>query len=105
MPVVGAALITRAAGICRDYLKGAWKGLDPDDFVMDRITGGLSNFLYKCSLPPAVRTQGSEPREVLLRLYGQIHGDHAFDNIVVETAIFTLPVSYTHLTLPTKRIV
>ncbi|MXQ92904.1 hypothetical protein E5288_WYG017509 [Bos mutus] len=34
--------------------------------------GGLSNLLFRCSLPDHLPSVGEEPREVLLRLYGAI---------------------------------
>ncbi|ELR50795.1 Choline/ethanolamine kinase, partial [Bos mutus] len=40
--------------------------------------GGLSNLLFRCSLPDHLPSVGEEPREVLLRLYGailQVRGD------------------------------
>ncbi|CAG0894799.1 unnamed protein product [Cyprideis torosa] len=85
-----AVLRHTAFKICRDYLKGAWNSITSDTMGWERITGGLSNFLYKCSLPPSVPTFEGEPKEVLIRIYGQIHGETAFENIIVETAIFTL---------------
>lgn len=35
-------------------------------------SGGLSNLLFRCSLPDHLPRVGEEPREVLLRLYGAI---------------------------------
>jgi hypothetical protein len=35
-------------------------------------SGGLSNLLFRCSLPDHLPSVGEEPREVLLRLYGAI---------------------------------
>lgn len=35
-------------------------------------SGGLSNLLYKCSLPDNVNPIGAEPACVLLRIYGVI---------------------------------
>lgn len=35
-------------------------------------SGGLSNLLYKCSLPYHVNPIGVEPSRVLLRIYGAI---------------------------------
>ncbi|XP_030243846.1 choline/ethanolamine kinase isoform X3 [Drosophila navojoa] len=40
-----------AARICRDYLTGRWKVVTPEQLVVKRISGGLSNFLYYVSLP------------------------------------------------------
>ncbi|XP_040893501.1 choline kinase alpha isoform X1 [Toxotes jaculatrix] len=57
---------------CREFLHGAWKSLDEDDFHVTIIRGGLSNKLFLCSLPDSLDTVGDEPRSVLLRLYGAI---------------------------------
>ncbi|XP_032293509.1 choline/ethanolamine kinase isoform X3 [Drosophila virilis] len=40
-----------ASRICRDYLTGRWKVVTPEQLVVKRISGGLSNFLYYVSLP------------------------------------------------------
>ncbi|CAG4967903.1 unnamed protein product [Colias eurytheme] len=107
-----------AGRICRNYLHGAWKTTDPRDLDFKRISGGLSNFLYYVALPsdPAklggFRRESSpdaeqdhklkkqmlsahsfsldEPKKVLLRIYGQVHGERAMDAIVTESVIFTL---------------
>ncbi|XP_062132445.1 choline/ethanolamine kinase isoform X3 [Drosophila sulfurigaster albostrigata] len=179
--------------ICRDYLTGRWKVATPEQLVVKRISGGLSNFLYYVSLPDLDdldqqevlkieqeqnNTQGNniisnqvkvtspfaknnniytesnetkevavespetlildivsdgdgdinadddddtaqrvnqankrrrfdsdcgdstflkrlhtakqEPREVLLRIYGQTHGDHALESMITESVVFTL---------------
>ncbi|EAA12861.4 AGAP007957-PA [Anopheles gambiae str. PEST] len=100
-----------AARICRDYLTGAWKTISADELQLKRISGGLSNFLYYVSLPehhyygnnnnnnnnggkkshPNSR-RGSllEPKEVLLRIYGQTHGEHALETMLTESVVFTL---------------
>lgn len=102
-----------AARICRDYLTGAWKTIPAEDLQLRRISGGLSNFLYYVSLPddhqqrsdtPRSNYSGSsskrarkdsyssmlEPKEVLLRIYGQTHGDHALETMLTESVVFTL---------------
>ncbi|XP_034473165.1 choline/ethanolamine kinase isoform X2 [Drosophila innubila] len=173
-----------ASRICRDYLTGRWRVVTPEQLVVKRISGGLSNFLYYVSLPdfddfdeqqllevdqqqqqqqqqgnviskdviatstfaknsqiykesdeaPTVTTQiaqtvvvggeddddvalsakqankrrrfdsdsvdssllrrlhtpKQEPREVLLRIYGQTHGDHALESMITESVVFTL---------------
>lgn len=57
-------------------------------------SGGLSNLLYHISLPDVVgedeeKNQGA-PKEVLLRVYGQIHGERALESLITESVIFTL---------------
>ncbi|XP_052758111.1 choline/ethanolamine kinase isoform X2 [Galleria mellonella] len=116
-----------AGRICRNYLHGAWKSVDPSQLVFRRISGGLSNFLYYVALPddasklggytrressPDAEPDGEpetlasrlakknlarsnsfsieEPKKVLLRIYGQVHGERAMDAIVTESVIFTL---------------
>lgn len=53
-------------------------------------SGGLSNWLYNVQLPNGVVPVHGEPRQVLLRLYGQIHGERAFEGLITESVIFTL---------------
>ncbi|KMY91358.1 choline/ethanolamine kinase isoform X3 [Drosophila simulans] len=166
-----------AARICRDYLTGPWKVVTPENLVVKRISGGLSNFLYYVSLPDLndydeleehqenvnvsedfigatatvtnrsrgfthddesaakavgvtlmarelinnedvadaapsaiqaykrqrcdsdyrdsssskrLHTFKQEPREVLLRIYGQTHGDHALESMITESVVFAL---------------
>ncbi|XP_008212901.1 choline/ethanolamine kinase isoform X2 [Nasonia vitripennis] len=79
-----------AARICRDYLHGVWKHVTPDNIVLKRISGGLSNWLYNVQLPEGAIPVRGEPRQVLLRLYGQVHGERAFEGLITESVIFTL---------------
>lgn len=74
-------------------------------------SGGLSNFLYYVSLPTAKKDatviNGSiatkrtrkdsyhnvlepTPCSVLLRIYGQTHGEHALETMLTESVVFTL---------------
>ncbi|XP_026143316.1 choline kinase alpha-like isoform X1 [Carassius auratus] len=57
---------------CKEFLHGAWKSIDEDDFQISVIRGGLSNKLFLCALPEKQPSFGDEPRNVLLRLYGEI---------------------------------
>ncbi|XP_026313885.1 choline/ethanolamine kinase isoform X2 [Hyposmocoma kahamanoa] len=104
-----------ACRICKNYLHGAWKIAEPADLEFRRISGGLSNFIYYVALPddmskfyrnrlPSTGSEteqstltrqmsenvGDEPKQVLLRIYGQVHGERAMDAIVTESVIFTL---------------
>lgn len=104
-----------ASRICRDYLTGAWKTIPAEDLQLRRISGGLSNFLYYVSLPEDHQqrsdtprsnySSGSssskrarkdsyssmlEPKEVMLRIYGQTHGEHALETMLTESVVFTL---------------
>ncbi|XP_066991296.2 choline/ethanolamine kinase isoform X2 [Anabrus simplex] len=80
----------KAARLCRDYLHGVWKHITSKDIVLKRISGGMSNYLYHVSLPVSMPPRASEPAQVLLRLYGQIHGEHALEGLITESVIFTL---------------
>jgi choline/ethanolamine kinase len=80
----------KAFAICRDYLHGAWKQIDSRDLVLKRVSGGLSNWLYHCSLPLTLTPVNNEPTQVLLRFYGQVHGEGALESIITESVIFTL---------------
>jgi choline/ethanolamine kinase len=57
----------------------------------------LSNWLYHVSLPETHPPKSSEPSQVLLRLYGQVHGtERALEGLITESVIFTL-LSERHL--------
>lgn len=101
-----------ASRICRDYLTGAWKTIPAEDLQLRRISGGLSNFLYHVSLPEDLQRSDTprstyssssskrarkdsysnmlEPKEVMLRIYGQTHGEHALETMLTESVVFTL---------------
>ncbi|XP_012170057.2 choline/ethanolamine kinase isoform X2 [Bombus terrestris] len=79
-----------AARICRDYLHGVWKHVTAENMTLKRISGGLSNWLYNVQLPDGAVPIRGEPRQVLLRLYGQIHGERALEGLITESVIFTL---------------
>lgn len=54
-------------------------------------SGGLSNWLYHVKLLKNVSGYAeSNPREVLLRLYGQSHGECSFQHVLTESIIFAL---------------
>ncbi|KAJ8916695.1 hypothetical protein NQ315_000340 [Exocentrus adspersus] len=82
-----------AARICRDYLHGAWKRVNSQNIGFKHISGGLSNLLYHVSLPDQLWKESrykEEPREVLIRVYGQTHGEGALEALITESVIFTL---------------
>lgn len=76
--------------ICRDYLNGIWKMITPQEMVLKQVSGGMSNFLYYCALPPMAKPKQGEPSRVLVRFYGQIHGEGALEALLTESVIFTL---------------
>lgn len=57
------------------------------------FSGGLSNLLYHVSLPESLTVESKrhdEPKEVLIRVYGQTHGEGALEALITESVIFTL---------------
>ncbi|XP_077120408.1 choline/ethanolamine kinase isoform X2 [Ranitomeya variabilis] len=78
----------RAHALCREYLRGAWRSISPEQMRVSVVSGGLSNLLYKCSLADTVQTQSTEPRQVLLRLYGAIL--QGVDSLVLESVMFAI---------------
>ncbi|XP_041610915.1 choline/ethanolamine kinase isoform X1 [Vulpes vulpes] len=78
----------RAYQCCREYLGGAWRQARPEDLRVDPVSGGLSNLLFRCSLPDHLPSVGKEPREVLLRLYGAIL--QGVDSLVLESVMFAI---------------
>ncbi|CAF3095413.1 unnamed protein product [Rotaria sp. Silwood2] len=74
---------------CQNFLRGAWSTITVEEMNMKRIHGGLSNYLYCCSLPDHVELQGDEPRKVLLRIYGESHQKHR-GTLLVDSVVCTL---------------
>ncbi|XP_051953640.1 choline kinase alpha-like isoform X2 [Xyrauchen texanus] len=73
---------------CKEFLHGGWKSIDEDDFQISIIRGGLSNKLFLCALPEKQPSLGEEPRNVLLRLYGEIL--QGADAMVLESVMFAI---------------
>ena len=49
---------------------------------------GLSNYLYLCTLPSNQKLTSTEPKEVLLRVYGEIF--YEGDAPLLDTVVFSL---------------
>ncbi|XP_065203007.1 choline/ethanolamine kinase isoform X2 [Planococcus citri] len=87
----GNDMTEKAARICRAYLPGAWKKITTSDVEVTRISGGLSNWLYHVKLLKHVNNYAeSSPREVMLRLYGQSHGECNIQHLISESVVFAL---------------
>eukprot|EP00094_Tigriopus_californicus_P005677 TCALIF_05472-PA protein Name:"Similar to Chka Choline kinase alpha (Mus musculus)" AED:0.12 eAED:0.12 QI:203/0.83/0.71/0.85/0.83/0.57/7/0/433 len=82
----------KAWKLCYDYLQGSWKQINPEDVVLRQISGGLTNLIYHVSLPKSLRPKPGEPKEALLRLYGQKYNENDVQTSskVLENVIFTL---------------
>ncbi|XP_026577708.1 choline/ethanolamine kinase [Pseudonaja textilis] len=88
-PAVPAPTRLRAFLWCREFLAGAWRRLAaPEQLGIVPVSGGLSNLLYKCSLPDHVPSVQEEPRQVLLRVYGVIL--QGVDSLVLESVMFAI---------------
>ncbi|XP_015787750.1 choline/ethanolamine kinase [Tetranychus urticae] len=87
-----SALHDKAYNLCRQFLSGSWKDIKEDELVFHSISGGLSNSLYRCSLPSTHTPLCGEPSQVLLRMYGQLHSDDPSQNInkMTESVIFMM---------------
>ncbi|XP_037702144.1 choline/ethanolamine kinase isoform X2 [Choloepus didactylus] len=71
-PMLSRDAERRAFQWCREHLGGAWRQVRPEELRVNPVSGGLSNLLFRCSLPDHLPSVSEEPREVLLRLYGAI---------------------------------
>ncbi|XP_026549191.1 choline/ethanolamine kinase-like, partial [Notechis scutatus] len=88
-PAVPAPTRLRAFLWCREFLAGAWRRLAaPEQLGIVPVSGGLSNLLYKCSLPDHIPSVQEEPRQVLLRVYGVIL--QGVDSLVLESVMFAI---------------
>ncbi|CAF2039128.1 unnamed protein product, partial [Rotaria magnacalcarata] len=74
---------------CQQFLGGIWSTISIDEMILERVPGGLSNYLYSCSLPKHIETQNSEPRKVLLRIYGEAHRQHRA-TLLIDSVVCTL---------------
>nr|CAH7745117.1 unnamed protein product [Callosobruchus chinensis] len=100
MPGDNVEMRELTARICRDYLHGAWKRVTANNIGFKHISGGLSNLLYHVSLPEDLlpsptasskhQRHPQEPKEVLIRVYGQTHGEGALEALITESVVFTL---------------
>ncbi|XP_060100632.1 choline/ethanolamine kinase [Heteronotia binoei] len=88
-PAVPGPTRLRAFLWCREFLGGAWRRLPaPEHLAIAPVSGGLSNLLYKCTLPDHIVTAEDEPRQVLLRVYGVIL--QGVDSLVLESVMFAI---------------
>jgi len=79
--------ISNAYKYCQKCLGGSWAKCSSDKFKVQYLMGGMTNYLYLCSLDDSIETEEHEPRKVLIRIYGSIVDQkHRF----YEGVIFTL---------------
>ena len=64
----------KALQICGDYLGGIWSKINENQLIIERIKGGFTNQVYRCSLSESVVISNTEEvitKDVVLRLYGK----------------------------------
>ncbi|CRK97680.1 CLUMA_CG011060, isoform A [Clunio marinus] len=89
-----------ATRICREYLSGAWKTISSEEIQVKRISLPTTNNDNSCGSITSKRTRKDSyhnqnlieptPCSVLLRIYGQTHGEHALETMLTESVVFTL---------------
>lgn len=81
------SFISNAYKYCQRCLGGSWAKCSADKFSVEYLHGGMTNYLYLCSLDDDIVTEDEEPRKVLIRIYGSVVDQkHRF----YEGVIFTL---------------
>lgn len=81
---------TRRLGfnMCRDSIGNVWSDITEDEFQITKLSGGLTNYLYICSLPCGIQVPDNIPKKVLLRVYGDIAKSSTF--AVQNSVVFAL---------------
>ncbi|XP_054845236.1 choline/ethanolamine kinase isoform X1 [Eublepharis macularius] len=82
-PLSKAAIFSRGTDFC-----GLGITCNSGRSLATTWSGGLSNLLYKCTLPDHIATAENEPRQVLLRIYGAIL--QGVDSLVLESVMFAI---------------
>jgi len=80
----------KAHQLCRDFLRGAWEDITPEELILKPITGGLTNILYYCALPNSHKSKSKEPREIVLRIYGQTESEECVQATLTDSVIFSI---------------
>ncbi|KAL7668562.1 hypothetical protein ACOME3_009259 [Neoechinorhynchus agilis] len=88
------SLRRKALSICREYLGGSWQFIRDDEFDFSRVTGGLSNYIFKCSLqnndPRGDQEEEEDsPKKVLLRVFGPHVSDRSSE-VLKDAIVSTL---------------
>lgn len=69
--------------MCRESIGGVWASIREGEFQIKHLSGGLTNYLYLCSVPDSVQVPDNQPRIVLLRVYGDIASKFVVENSVI----------------------
>jgi len=73
-------IIQKCFVLCKDYLGGIWAKISVENIELERISGGFSNQIYHCALSQSVEPNGDEPREVVLRFYGEKQSNFDYES-------------------------
>lgn len=74
--------------ICVKNLGGCWSKATIDEFNLSKLSGGLSNNLYKCQLVVEnFEPEDDEPKTVLMRLYGEHRPEEELIVDLVNTTV------------------
>ncbi|XP_066275835.1 choline/ethanolamine kinase-like isoform X2 [Branchiostoma lanceolatum] len=84
---VDPAFHHKAWTICHDYLGPPWKEVPEKEFIIETLPGGLSNYLYVCTVPDKYVVKGV-PRKVLMRIYGEILSD--VPTVIQDSVIYSI---------------
>lgn len=80
--------------LCRQYLGGVWLEVTIDQFVVNRISGGLTNQLYYCAVEDSSEKFSERvPQEVAIRLYGDKHMNQEEVNERLNDVVIAVMVS------------
>ncbi|XP_013415417.1 choline/ethanolamine kinase-like [Lingula anatina] len=76
---------------CQRLLDGAWWRLTADSIRMTSLGDGvaLSNYIYLCELPDHIPVEGFEPRQALVRFYGEVIKED-IQGVIQNSVIFSI---------------
>ena len=57
--------------LCQTYLSDYWLSLSLNDIEVQRLTGGMTNQIYRCKALTTNGVNDNETQEVVIRLYGE----------------------------------
>uniref|UniRef100_A0A7E4UYS3 Choline/ethanolamine kinase n=1 Tax=Panagrellus redivivus TaxID=6233 RepID=A0A7E4UYS3_PANRE len=77
----------KALNICKQYIGGFWKKSGINEFSVSKLSGGLTNMVFLCSLAEDAQPENTEPTKAILRVYFNADIDK---NLVTETVVFML---------------
>uniref|UniRef100_A0A7E4W5J7 Choline/ethanolamine kinase n=1 Tax=Panagrellus redivivus TaxID=6233 RepID=A0A7E4W5J7_PANRE len=86
-PTAQHELNEKAFNICREYIGGIWNKVNLDVFDISKISGGMTNMVFLCSLADSIQPETTEPTKAILRVYFNPDIDK---NLVTEIVVFAI---------------